>query len=543
MVYGSDMSVTALLVVLGVVVAASPAPSAPSSPTATPAPAAPAPALVPTTRASSAPGAIDRAAVSSAVDPAAAADEPPPLPDDDELARLAAQDINVARAPLRRAARTASSATTRAVALRLLAAHDAGTATARICARSLRLDDDATVRRAAGECLGRLGGKLAGGHTPALVAALDDDAIDVVTMAGWALANVGDAAAVHPVAARAAHPDERVARMFRGYALRLQDRWGLAAPPSSSSGVSPPATEAGPTAAPPGVALTLAASGLDVALATGWLGLYGAMLGWFHGPLLFAAHGGPAGAEAGALAALGLSALGGAALSGYGFARADSLPLAHTVVQLGTFGTLAGYGAGQLVGFPPISGVAAANLAAVGSLAGMGLGMAFVEQNTPTMGALAAGIAASVGVGTAAATLVSSYGYPFDQQLGVMLVTGSVAGAATTTLLARADVGLFPVAGATLLGMAGGGVAAFGMAFVDGAVDVFAPQTEATGWVVLSAIAAGAALGGALGWAIPADLDPLRAGTLKLQPPTLALLPGWGVRPEPTAMAALSGVF
>jgi hypothetical protein len=539
------MTVPALLVVLGVVVAASPSPAPSSSPSSS---------SGPTTGASPAPGAIVRAAVApsavdpAAVDPAAAADAPPPLPDDDQLARLAAQDINVARAPLRRAARTASSATTRALALRLLAAHDAGTATARICARSLRLDDDAIVRRAAGECLGRLGGKLAGGHTPALVAALDDDAIDVVTMAGWALANVGDAASVHPVAARVAHPDERVARMFRGYALRLQDRWGLAAPPtssssSSSSSTTPPAAEAGPTAAPPGVALTLPASGLDVALATGWLGLYGAMLGWFHGPLLFAAHGGPAGAEAGALAALGLSALGGAALSGYGFARADSLPLAHTVVQLGTFGTLAGYGAGQLVGFPPISGVAAANLAAVGSLAGMGLGMAFVEQNAPTMGALAAGIAASIGVGTASATLVSSYGYPFDQQLGVMLVTGAVAGAATTTLLARADVGLFPIAGATLLGMAGGGVAAFGMAFVDGAVDVFAPQTEATGWVVLSAIAAGAALGGALGWAIPADLDPLRAGTLKLQPPTLALLPGWGVRPEPTAMAALSGVF
>jgi hypothetical protein len=289
--------------------------------------------------------------------------------------------------------------------------------------------------------------------------------------------------------------------------------------------------------------MTLPARGLDVALATGWLGLYGGMLGWFHGPLLASAHGGPAGADVGTLAALGLSAVGAAALSGYGFARADSLPLAHTVVQLGTFGAMAGYGAGQLVGFPPISGVAAANLSAVGSLAGLGLGLAFVEQNAPTMGALAAGIAASVGVGTASATLVAAYGYPFNQQLGVLLFTGSVAGAATTTLLARADVGLFPVAGAALGGMVLGGVASLAAAFVERDVIATVGPSEAIGWVVLSAIAAGAGAGGAVGWALPADLDPLRAGTLKLHPPTLAVLPGQGVRPEATTMAMVGGVF
>jgi hypothetical protein len=185
--------------------------------------------------------------------------------------------------------------------------------------------------------------------------------------------------------------------------------------------------------------------------------------------------------------------------------------------------------------------VASANLSLVGSLAGVGLGMAFVEQTAPTTGALAAGLGASVVAGTAGAALVGSYGYPFNQSLGVMLLTGSVAGAATTTLLARADVGLFPVAGATLGGMAAGAGGALLMTFVE--APSLGPTTEAAGWVVLSAMVAGAALGGAAGWSLPVDLDPLRAGTLKLQPPTLALLPGQGVRPEPTAVAMLSGEF
>ena len=247
-----------------------------------------------------------------------------------------------------------------------------------------------------------------------------------------------------------------------------------------------------PTAVPPGVALTLPARSVDVALATAWLGLYGAMTGWFHGPLLIAAHAGPTGAEVGTLAGLGLATVGGAALSGYAFSSADSLPRAHTVVQLGTFGALAGYGAGQLVGFPPVSAVASANLSTVGTLAGMGLGMAFVARNEPTLGALAAGMAASVTTGTAAGVLAASYGYPFDQTLGVTLATGGIAGVATTTLLGRSDIGLFPVAGATLGGLVTGAGGALLMSVVEPGPSAGLPQSEATGWVVLSSVAVGA---------------------------------------------------
>jgi len=488
----------------------------------------------PTTTAPAAPAAGDAVA-----DPAGVPAPLPPLPSADELQRLAERDIGQARGSLRRAARTGDTGALRALALRLLATHDASVATARICARSVRLDDDAAARRAGAECLGRLGPRLAAPHTPALVAALDDPSLDVLTMAGWALANAGDAASIGPLTARATHEDVRVAKLFYGYAERLRDRLGLRYEGTDPTTPPRPSDDA-PTAIPPGVVLAFPAASIDSAAATGWLGLYGAMVGWIHGPLLMSAHGGLAGAEAGALAGLGLSAFGAAALSGYGFARADSLHLAHTVVQLGTMGGLAGYGAGQLSAVGPASGVASANLSMVGTLVGIGAGMAFVEVAPPGPGALAAGAAVGGTVGVTAGTLAASYRYPFNQSLGVMLLAGSVTGAATTALLHGQDVGLFPVAGATLGAGLGAGTAAIVATAVEPDTVV---STERSGWLVLSGVAAGAAVGGVLGWMAPTEHDPFLEGTLKLNPPTIGVLPGSGVRPEPTTALVLSGVF
>ncbi len=469
-------------------------------------------------------------------DPAGA---PPALPSDAQLKAMAEQDIEAARAPLRRAARTAPTAATRALALRLLATSDATSATGRICARSLRLDADPLVRRSGAECLGRIGPRLSSAYTAALTAALTDGSLDVVTMAGWALANVGDAGAVRDVAALVGHPDARVGRLFRGYAERMRDRLGLsyALKAPVENGVAGSADE--PTAIPPGVALTFPGRGLDVASSAGWLGVYGAMAGWFHGPFLLAAHGGEGGAQAGSLAGLGLAAIGAASLSGYGYARADSLPLAHTVVQLGTLGGLAGYGGGQLVGFAPTSAIAAANLSLVGTLVGTGVGMALVETRPPTLGALSAGMTAAVLVGASSGALAASYGYPFDHTLGVMLATGGVAGGATTVLLASQDIGLFPTAGAGVGGLVGGGAAALTMALVESN----GTTTEKTGWVIVSGFATGAALGGIGGWLLPRERDPLLAGTLKLDPPVLGLLPAGGLRRDPTPVAMISGTF
>lgn len=475
------------------------------------------------------------------VDPAAIVDDlvvvdsqPPPLPSDLELRQLADSDIGAARTPLRRAARTANNPTTRALALRLLATSDPSTATARICARALRLDEDASVRRSGAECLGRLGVALAEAHTPALIGSLQDPSLDVVTMAGWALANVGTAGAVGDLVALISHPDPRVGPLFRGYSQRMRDRLGLSAAAKPKDGPAIKPSDA-LTAVPPGVALTLLAHGTDIAVATAWLGLYGAMVGWFHGPLLLSAHGGGDGANAGSLAGLGLAAVGAASMSGYALSRADSLPLAHTVVQLGTLGAIAGYGAGQLVGFAPTSAVASANLALTGTLVGTAMGMAFVELDPPTMGALSAGMAASVIVGVSAGTLAGSYDYPFDQTLGVMLVTAGVAGGAATTLLARQDIGLFPVAGAGLGSMVGGGLAAL--------LSTSFEESEATGWTILSGFAVGTAVGGVVGQLLPKDLDPLLAGTLRLNPPSLGLAPAAGARRDATPMAMITGRF
>jgi hypothetical protein len=461
------------------------------------------------------------------------------VPTAEELQTLAARDIGQARPTLRRAARTARDAPVRALALRLLAIHDASVATSRICARGLRLDDDPVVRRAGAECLGRLGPRLGAPQTPTLVVALDDAVLDVVTMAGWALANVGDAAAVGPLARLIAHDDPRVSKLFLGYVERITDRLGLEVDEPRTDQPAPDPDL--PTAVPPGVVLTFPAASFDSAIATGWLGLYGAVAGWVHAPLFLSANGGIAGAEASPLAGIGLSVVGAAVMSGYGFARADSLNLAHTVVQLGTFGGLAGYGAGQLAAVGPASGITSANLSMAGTLAGVGVGMAFVEIGAPSPGALAAGAAVGAGVGVVAGSLASSYAYPFNQSLGVMLLTGSVAGTATTALLHRQQVGLFPLAGASVgAGLLGGSAALLATAIEPADRG---PVTERTGWLVVSGTAAGAALGGALGWLLPQDNDPFLDGTLKLNPPTLAVIPGAGVRPEAATAVMVSGVF
>lgn len=476
---------------------------------------------------------VDATATLDPSDPGAAAAPLPPLPSDDDLRLLAADDIGVARGPLRRAARTAPSAATRALAVRLLATNDASLATARICARTLRLDVDVEPRRAAAECLGRLGPKLSGPQTPQLLAALNDPAIDVVTMAGWALSNVGDAAAVGPLAERIGHPDVRVGRLFHGYSERLRDRLNLRygadiAPGSASS----------PTSVPPGAVLAFGANSLDAAASTAWLGIYGAMVGWLEGPLLVAAHGGTAGGDAAPLAALGVGAVAGAAMSAYGFARAPHLPLAHTVVQFGAFGTLAGYGAGLLAKNGAPAGVLAADGAVLGTLVGTGMGMVLVETAPPSMGALAAGMTAAVGVGAAGAALTTANGDAFDKNLGALLFAGSVAGAGTTLLLGQRDIGLFPVVGAAAgfgVGAGVGGIAASSMAG--------STLTEQTGWVMVASMLVGAAGGGVLGAWLPADLDPLLGGRLTLNAPSLAVLPALGGNTQTAAVAVVSGAF
>jgi hypothetical protein len=467
------------------------------------------------------------------VDPAAEADLPPTFLDDAELARLAQQDIAAARPVLRRSARSAASLATRALAVRLLATYDPGTATARICARALRVDVEPGVRRGAAECLGRLGPEVGGPHTPALVAALGDGNIDVVTMAGWALANVGDAPAIAAVAERTRHPDVRVSRLFLGYAERMQARLGLY---TEARGDEVERDAEGRRLIPPGYLLVAQAHGLDLAVSTGWLGLYGGVLGWYHGAFLLSAHGGQAGADASALGGLGGAAVGAALASAYAFTRADSLPLAHTVVQMGTLGTFAGFGAGMLSGFPPASSVAAANLSAAGTLAGTAAGIALVEARPPTVGALGLGMVTGLSVGTATGALWSGYRLGPQFSIGASLLVGSVAGAASTIAAADLDIGLFPLAGAATGGLLGAGASA--AVFYGVEPNGF---TEATGWGIASATLAGTALGAVGGMLLPRDIDPLLKPELQLFPPLIGAAIGKDGEAVPTL--AFGGAF
>lgn len=455
---------------------------------------------------------------SRVIDPAGEADAPPSFVPDDELARLAEADIQGARALLRRSARSSPSAATRALALRLLATHDAGTATARICGRALRTDVEALVRRGAAECLGRLDADIAGAHTPALVAALDDGSLDVITMAGWAIANVGDAPAITDIAKRIDHADPRVGKLFLGYADRMRARLGLVYETKDEGAGH---DEKGNRLVPSGYVLVSQAHGLDLAASTGWLGMYGGVMGWYHGAFLLTAHGGQAGAEAAALGGLGGAAIGAAAGSAYAFTRADTLPLAHTIVQLGTAGAFAGFGAGLLSGFPPTSGVAAANLSFAGTLAGTAAGIALVETKPPTLGALGLGLSAGLTLGTASGALFKGYRLRDEAAIGAALLVGSGASVVGTLAASDLDIGLFPLASSTTLALVGGGAAAVLAVSVEPTADF----TEATGWTIAGGTLAGAAAGAALGMMLPRDLDPLLSKELELFPPAVAAIP------------------
>ncbi len=440
----------------------------------------------------------------------------PTLLSDADLAQLAEADAVAARSILRRSARSSPSATTRALALGLLAGKDAGTATARICARSLRTDIEGPVRRAAAECLGRLAADVAGAHTPALVAALDDGNLDVVTMAGWALANIGDPAAIKDLVKHVEHPDPRVRALFVGYIDRQRVRLGLVYQAPDVSQQDP----AGNRLVPSGLVLASQASGLEVAASAGWLGLFGGAMGWYHGAFLLTAHGGPAGADSAALAGLAGTALGAAAGSAYAFSRADSLPLAHTVVQLGMAGAFAGFGAGILSGLPPASGVAAANLSFAGTLAGTAAGIALVETRPPTIGGLGVGMAIGLTMGTASGALFRGYGLRDDAALGAALLVGSTASVVGTLACAELQVGLFPLVGGTTGAMAGAGAGAWlALAFEPVAF------TEGTGWTIAAATLAGAGGGALAGALLPRELDPLLAHELQLLPLGITVLP------------------
>lgn len=463
---------------------------------------------------------------------------PPRASTEEEVRALLKADPRFARPLLRRAARTALDPNVRSLGLLVLARVDPSRATARICARALRIDPAAQVRRAAAECLGRLPGVAGSSQTPALLSALEDEALDVQTMAGWALATVGDEAAVEGVTERATDEDPRVARLFYDYAQRLRARHGA------------PVSEGfkdydGPRAVPSADALLPSSNSLETTASTTWLALYGGMAGWLHGGFFPAAHGGATLQQLSALTALGGAVVGVAAGGSYGFFRARKLTLAHNLVQLGTFGTAAGYGAGLLSGGGPQAGINMSSYSLSGLLAGTGVALAMNETVEPTPGALALGVATGFGSGVGFGSLALSYGVPLDGFLGAALFFGGTTGVLTTVLAAPYEFGLLPIAGATVggIGMATAAGVVVGMAETAQLFGADRPYTAGSGWAVAGGYVVGATTGAALAMLIPKDLDPFLAGSLRLRPPTLAVLPD-PVSPQTTVtLASIGGSF
>lgn len=466
----------------------------------------------------------------------------PPLPRAPtaaEVRNLMDADPRFARPILRRAARTATDPAVRALSLLALARVDPSRATARICARSLRIDPAARVRRASGECLGRLPVEAAAGHTATLLAALDDEALDVRTMAGWALASVGDEAALAPVSARVNDPDPRVASLFYDYEQRLRARHGAPAVRVVDEKVV-----RGPRVVPPADALLPSRESVETTLATTWTALYGGMSGWLHGGFFPSAHGGPL-ADLASLSALGGAVAGAAAFGAYGFLRAKKLTLAHNLVQLGTFGTLAGYGAGLLSGTGPQAGINMSSYSLSGGLVGTGVALAINEAYEPTPGALALGLATGFGTGVSFGSLARSYGGSFEGLVGAGLFFGGVSGALTTVIAAPYEIGLWPILGATVGGLAVASVTGVVLGVVEGAqlFEATRNYTPGVGWAVAGGYALGACTGAALALLLPDELDPFLAGALRLRPPAITVLPDVVDARRTVTLASIGGTF
>ncbi len=461
--------------------------------------------------------------------PPASADDPllegaPPEPTAEDLAALEETDPRFARPVLRRVARTAGEPSMRAKALLILARRDASRATARICARVLRIDPDAIVRRTAAECLGRLPRVYASAQTSALVAALNDENVDVVTMAGWALANVGEPEALGSVSGAVKHPDRRVGRLFLDYSDRLRTRHGL------RWGAYYDEDEDGDPqfrVVPAPGRLIAQVGGVEVTAATGWVALYGGMAGWLHGGLFVAAYGGTLWQNLSPLTAMGGAVAGMVAGGTYAFFRADDLVRAHTVVQLGTMGTMIGYGAGVLSGFPPASGLNVASWGLAGTVVGTGLGVALVETLNPTPGALALGATVAFGAGVGFGGLALSSRFSVGSTAGAAMLTGGLMGGLTTVAVAPYRIGLLPSIGATLGGVVLASVAGVTMGVYESIQlqqELEFPFTAGSGWAIAAGYAGGAIMGGVGALLLPESWDPLLGGWVELDPPSIAML-------------------
>lgn len=428
------------------------------------------------------------------------------------LETLPLEDV---RRAYRRAARSAQDIEVRLKAIRLLFERDPSHATARICGRALRTDPEPRGRRAGAECLGRLPANVSDSEHTSVIAALADENLDVVTMAGWTLVRMGNREALSELNAFTSHPDPRVAALFRTYVERLQ-RQPLREPPQPSD-----AQRTLPEARPRGPRL-------DIALGAAWLATYGGLLGYAHGALIPLGHFNLA--DFSILSAL-TGGLAGVAVGGsLGAGQQLSFQRAHTIVQLGTLATVAGYSTGWLVNPGPARGLNASTYGLVGTVVGNGLALAFVHLVDPTAGGLAVGALSGAGVGFSTMLLANGYGFLSEDALAAGLWTGAMTGLVTTLVASPFDWGSFPILSATATG---------GVGALLGGLISDSPSQQA--WSMVAGAGIGAAAGALLGLALPPELDPFREH-IRLQAPALTMLPSLSDG-NPQPLVSVAGVF
>lgn len=466
------------------------------------------------------------------------------LPSMDALQTLRASDMNSARGTLRRVVRTAPDPERRLYALETLIENDMTVATVRICGRSLRQDEDPMVRRKSAECIGRAPEEFALEQVPTLVGALKDPNLDVVTMSGWALSNVGQPESLGVLASFATHPDHRVAQHFLTFSNHLMDRHGLSFVEATAE-TSYFEEDTSLRRVPLASNLNSGLNYLDLAGRLAWLGLFGGTAGWLHMGFLTAAYGGGFGAVA-ALGGMTGALTGGIAGITFGALGVDSLLEAHQVVQIATLGTLVGYGVGSLSTLPPIQGLNMASYGFLGGVAGLGLGIASLYTMPATASALTLGGAVGLGASLSFGSLALSLNFDPVTTMGIAMVSGGLTGGLTTLTAAPFEIGLLPSLGMTLGGISG----ALLMGTTVGIVESFQlagnsdlPFTEGSGWAVASGYMIGGLVGAASSMLIPSSMDPFISTRLQLSPPQLGFIQKLDSPETVTPVAQIGGAF
>lgn len=440
----------------------------------------------------------------------------------DVLDYLETVPIAQARRDIRRAARSEASDAVRVKALGMLASRDPSAATGRICGRALRTDPEAKVRRAAAKCLGRLPQRFMGTEQVSLIGALEDENIDVVNMAGWALARTDGVTALPRIRELTSHPDPRVAQLFTTYATRLDQQ-------EQSRAQRLERVEKRRLRARERRRASLD-DGFEVALGASWLALYGGLSGYLHGAMVPLGH-----LNASDFSVLGALSGGitGFALGGtFGLSQKLSFNQAHAIVQIGSLATIAGYSTGWLSETGPARGLNAVSYGLMGSLLGNGLALSLVHFVRPSAGSLAFGVVSGGGIGFTTAILASGYGFSAADSMWAGLWSGSLTGLVATVVASPFDWATLPLFSAAAFGCVGALLGAMG-------TPTFGVEQA---WAIAGGAGVGAAAGAVLGFTVPAEADPFY-GNIRVQAPAVSWLPAAKNGTSPQPLVSVAGSF